>query len=551
MLPATRQLVSRRAGAALRAVLARASAYESSVLVAPTAAPISSRDAATVIVATNSRSFTTSLPRTLRQSRQAWASPSARAGVASRSVLATRTAQVQVRAFSSGAEIPPPAGVSYIRLPALSPTMESGSVAVWHKKEGDKVSPGDVIADIQTDKASVAFEAQEEFIMAAILVPAGTEGLAVGQPIGLSVEEAEDLVKAKEFAAKLSSGTGATSAPSAPAPAQQQAPATPVAASPDAPSSAVTHNLSFSPAVAFALAYYKVDPASIQGTGPKGRLLKGDVLNAVAAGTARPATGTAVSHQAVVAPASVAPKSVAPGAAQTKPAAAAASKHSAAAPAVPGLSARRQAARKVADVPLSDTQIAFAQSYSAGKRAAPHSYFQAEADVANLQAMFKNDFAKFNAFLVRAGAAAVAAKAPQVASESVVNAAIYGATAQSVITPVYVSAANHKTASQIAGLLEKEGQSATSITDAAVNVTLLSNSPVSFGSDTLNGSAKVSFTFAPPHTKAVLRDDGSIAMNSVVLVSATFNCAEVTELECAECIQALKQYIEDPATLLL
>ena len=79
-----------------------------------------------------------------------------------------------------------------ILMPALSPTMEEGNLSKWIKKEGDKVSPGDVIAEIETDKATMEVEAVDEGTLGRILVPEGAQGIAVNQPIALLLEEGED-----------------------------------------------------------------------------------------------------------------------------------------------------------------------------------------------------------------------------------------------------------------------------------------------------------------------------------------------------------------------
>ena len=76
-------------------------------------------------------------------------------------------------------------------MPALSPTMEEGTIAKWLVKEGDSVSSGDVIAEIETDKATMEFEAVDEGIVGKILVAAGTEGVKVNTPIAIIVEEGE------------------------------------------------------------------------------------------------------------------------------------------------------------------------------------------------------------------------------------------------------------------------------------------------------------------------------------------------------------------------
>ena len=78
-----------------------------------------------------------------------------------------------------------------ITMPALSPTMEEGKLAKWHVKEGDSVSSGDVIAEIETDKATMEVEAVDEGVLGKILVPDGTEGVKVNEPIAVLVDEGE------------------------------------------------------------------------------------------------------------------------------------------------------------------------------------------------------------------------------------------------------------------------------------------------------------------------------------------------------------------------
>src|SRR5689334_15394941 len=77
-------------------------------------------------------------------------------------------------------------------MPALSPTMTEGNIAKWHKKEGDAVKAGDVIAEIETDKATMEFEAVDEGTLGKILVPEGAQGVKVNQPIAVLLEEGED-----------------------------------------------------------------------------------------------------------------------------------------------------------------------------------------------------------------------------------------------------------------------------------------------------------------------------------------------------------------------
>src|SRR2546425_11978778 len=89
-----------------------------------------------------------------------------------------------------------------ILMPALSPTMEKGNLAKWFKKEGDKVKPGDVIAEIETDKATMEYEAIDEGTLAKIVVPEGTQDVAVNQLIAVLAEEGGDVKAAAAGAEK-------------------------------------------------------------------------------------------------------------------------------------------------------------------------------------------------------------------------------------------------------------------------------------------------------------------------------------------------------------
>src|SRR5437870_3193010 len=88
-----------------------------------------------------------------------------------------------------------------IRMPALSPTMTEGNLARWLKKEGEEVHSGDVIAEIETDKATMEYEAADEGRLGKIIVPEGAQGIKVNQPIALLLEEGEDPAELEKFTA--------------------------------------------------------------------------------------------------------------------------------------------------------------------------------------------------------------------------------------------------------------------------------------------------------------------------------------------------------------
>src|ERR1700733_5674809 len=108
-----------------------------------------------------------------------------------------------------------------VLMPALSPTMTEGNLAKWHKKEGDKVKAGDVLAEIETDKATMEMEAVDEGTLGRILVPEGAQGVKVNQPIAVILGEGED---AKSMVANPAAAPPAP-APAAPAPVSAPAPA--------------------------------------------------------------------------------------------------------------------------------------------------------------------------------------------------------------------------------------------------------------------------------------------------------------------------------------
>ena len=111
-----------------------------------------------------------------------------------------------------------------LKMPALSPTMEEGTLAKWLVKEGDDVKSGDILAEIETDKATMEFEAVDEGKIAKILVPEGTDGVKVGQPIAIMAGDGD----AAEAAPTAEAPKPAmTAEPSVPAPESQQTEATP------------------------------------------------------------------------------------------------------------------------------------------------------------------------------------------------------------------------------------------------------------------------------------------------------------------------------------
>lgn len=169
-----------------------------------------------------------------------------------------------------------------VGLPKLSPTMESGSISNWNLEEGDEFGAGDILCSVETDKATVDFEAQDEGVLAKILVPAGGDDIALGTPILITCEEKDDVAAFADYKVDA-----AAAAPSQPEPAAAPEPApTPAAAPPPPPAPAAAPAATASSgqrAVASPLARMLAqemgynDLSLIPGTGPGGRILASDV----------------------------------------------------------------------------------------------------------------------------------------------------------------------------------------------------------------------------------------------------------------------------------
>jgi len=119
-----------------------------------------------------------------------------------------------LRSFAAASDLP---AHTELAMPALSPTMEQGNIISWKMKEGDSVQPGDVYCEVETDKATIEWESQEEGFLARILMPAGTNGIAVGTPVAVLVEESDDISAFKDYQPGNSSDSGATAAQVSPA----------------------------------------------------------------------------------------------------------------------------------------------------------------------------------------------------------------------------------------------------------------------------------------------------------------------------------------------
>ena len=194
-----------------------------------------------------------------------------------------------------------------ILMPALSPTMTDGKLAKWHKKEGDAVESPDVIAEIETDKATMEIEAVEEGVLGKILVAEGTEEVPVNQVIALLLEDGEDVTAlegtlegAAEAPAPVPSPPAAAPVPApaapTPAPAAVPAPAAP------APQAAAGGRVLASPLARRLAAEQGLDLSRVTGTGPRGRIVKRDIEGTPVGTAVAAAPGPAAQAPAAPAP---------------------------------------------------------------------------------------------------------------------------------------------------------------------------------------------------------------------------------------------------------
>ncbi|KAM3601766.1 uncharacterized protein V6R79_018524 [Siganus canaliculatus] len=332
------------------------------------------------------------------------------------------------------AAAPPPAapGSSYpahmkITLPALSPTMTMGTVQRWEKKLGEKLSEGDLLAEIETDKATIGFEVQEEGYLAKIMVAEGTRDVPLGTPLCIIVEKESDIAAFKDYVETGVAEVSAPPPPPAPTPAQVAAPsaAAPSAAPTAAPAGPRKGRVFASPLAKKLAAEKGIDLAQVSGSGPDGRITRKDIDNFV-------------------------PPKVAPAvAAAPAPAAAPAAAAPAAAPAA--------AAGTFTDIPISNIRKVIAQRLMQSKQTIPHYYLSVDINMDQVLELRKelNDEVKaqniklsVNDFIIKASALACL-KVPEcnsswldtvIRQNHVVDVSVAVSTANGLITPIVFNA---------------------------------------------------------------------------------------------------------------
>ncbi len=423
-----------------------------------------------------------------------------------------------------------------ILMPALSPTMSEGNLARWLKKEGDTVKSGDVLAEIETDKATMEFEAVDEGTLGKILVPGGSQGVKVNQPIALLLEEGED-------ASALANASPAATPAAKPAPAPAPAPATAAmtGAVAVAPAPAAHGERVFATPLARRLAKDAgLDLTAVNGSGPHGRIVKADVEKAVAGGVAKAAP--AVAPIATEAPA-------------PKPAAAA----------VP------EFGPAYTEVPLSSMRKVIARRLTEAKQTVPHFYLTIDCQVDKLLALRaelngRSDQYKLsvNDFVIRAVALALR-KVPAANASftettirlfSDVDISVAVATPNGLITPV-IRHADHKGLAAISNEMKGLGGKAREgklkpeeYQGGGFTISNLGMYGVRDFAAIINPPQGCILAVGAGEQRPVVKD-GALAIATVMTCTLSVDHRVVDGAIGAEFLAAFKALIEEPLTMLL
>ena len=431
-----------------------------------------------------------------------------------------------------------------LKMPALSPTMEEGTLAKWLVKEGDKVVAGDVLAEIETDKATMEFEAVDEGTVTKLIVAAGTEGVKVGAPIALIAEEGEDAsAPAPKPAPKQDEPKAAAEAPEAPEAEK------PAAAAPAPARAAPTGDdrVKASPLARRLAEQEGIDLGNIAGSGPNGRIVKAD-LSGAPKGEARPTPAAAK-------PVDATPAAKAPTAA---PAA------MAAAPADPGTTPHDV-------VKLSNMRKVIARRLTESKQTVPHIYLTVDVRLdallklrGQLNAALEAQGVKLsvNDLLIKALAKAlvqvpkcnVSFAGDELRSFSRVDVSVAVAAPSGLITPI-VKDAGAKSISTIATEMKALAGKAR---DGKLKPDEFQGGTASLSNLGMFGIKQFDAVINPPQGMILAVGageqrpyivDGALGVATVMSATGSFDHRAIDGADGAELMQAFKQIVENPLAL--
>lgn len=423
-----------------------------------------------------------------------------------------------------------------LTMPALSPTMERGTIASWVKAEGDAVAPGEVMAEVETDKATVAFESVEEGFIAKILVQAGDGEIEVGTPVAILAENEEDISKFADFqvGAEAASSAAVTPTPAAATPAASTPAATSAAT---APVASAGGRVVASPYARLLAREKGIDISAVTGTGPERRIIAADV-QAFVPSAAAPAAAPAAAQATSAAPAAAAAAAPAPGSGYT-------------------------------DIPHTNIRKVTAQRLTQSKQEIPHYYLSAECVVDNLlsvraqlnQNREKTSKISVNDFVVKASALALKAN-PAVNSSwmtdsirqfDYVDISVAVSTPTGLITPI-VKDADLKGLAGISGEVKE-------LAGRARENKLQPNEFIG-GTFTISnlgmfGVHSFSAIINPPQAAILAVGGSSKRLNAdgtesnVMIVTLSCDHRVIDGAVGAQWLKSFKAYIEDPMSMLL
>ncbi len=459
-----------------------------------------------------------------------------------------------------------------IRMPALSPTMTEGNLARWLKHEGDPVSPGDVLAEIETDKATMEIEAVDEGRLGRILIGDGTEGVAVNTPIALLLEEGEDAsasaapppaAPAKAAPVESAGETGA-SVPAAGGGKAQTAPST----TPTAAAAAATPTVAkagngadrggriFASPLAKRMAEQAgIDLGLLQGSGPHGRIIKVDIERAIRAGGQGPAKAAAPPPAAGARPQAPA----APGPA----------------PAPMPVPAAQPPAAAVTEQPLSNMRKVIARRLTEAKQTIPHFYLSMDCELDALLELRKElngragaDYKlSVNDFVIKAAALALR-KVPKAnasfGGDKVylyrdVDIGVAVAIPEGLVTPV-VRNADQKGLATISHEMRDFSARARDPGGMKLKPEEYQGGSLSISNLGMYGVRDFQAVINPPQASILavgageqrpVIKDGALASAMVMTVTLSIDHRVLDGAIGAELLQAFKGYIQDPLAMLL
>ncbi|TPX71878.1 dihydrolipoyllysine-residue acetyltransferase [Spizellomyces sp. 'palustris'] len=442
-------------------------------------------------------------------------------------------ARTQQREYASDSYPPH----TLLTMPALSPTMTQGNLGQWHKKIGDEVQPGDVLVEVETDKATMDFECQDEGFLARIFIESGEKDVPVSKPLAILVENKDDVEKFADFkpegAAAPPPPSKQTEEPTPPKDEPSKAPE-----SPPSPSGESSDRVSASPVAKKLAAERGIELSTIKGSGPGGRIIKEDVVNYKAPAAAPAAT------PAPAPTGKAAPQAPAPGAAYV-------------------------------DIPLSNVRKVIATRLLESKQQIPHYYLTSEInadkilklrEVLNSQANGKFKLS-VNDFIVKAASLALK-DVPEVNSSwqgnfirqfNSADIAVAVATENGLITPI-IHQAETKGLAKISNGIKELAQRA--------RVNKLQPHEYQGGTFTISnlgmyGISHFTAIINPPHAsilavggvdeKLVLDEtsEKGFAVRKVLKVTMSNDHRVVDGAVGARWLEKFKTYIENPLSMLL